>query len=179
MEDNLENSIQSKQVVYIKFVPRMITALLDAYILGLITLYPLRLISNKLFIYFFRDKIIEFNVDINDALAINKLQYSYEFLESIPAHLGIKVLLISFLINLLITACYFVFFWHKFGTTPVRYLFGIKVVNEKTMQNLSIADSIKRMFGLIFVMVGCWSIFFTKKRQALHDKIARSIVIKK
>jgi hypothetical protein len=40
-----------KQVSYVKFVPRLFSTMLDVYLVSLITLYPMKIIASKIFVY--------------------------------------------------------------------------------------------------------------------------------
>ncbi len=179
MVDILEKKLNEKQVVYVKLIPRMFTSMLDIYIFALVSLYPIAFISRKIFLFMFKESILKQNININNKAAIDKLLSSQDFLLSIPSGIMIESLIILGLIQFLIFSCYFIFFWHKFATSPVKFLFGIKVLDSVTMSNLSIKSCIKRIFGLFTSPIGLWSIIVTKKHQALHDKIAGSIVVKK
>ena len=56
-------------------------------------------------------------------------------------------------------------------------LLGIKVV-DLTGKPISFLRATARYFIRAFLRIGVILIFFTKKKQALHDKIARAVVIR-
>jgi hypothetical protein len=176
MTDALKKKLREKQIIYVKFIPRLFTAMLDFYLLALILLYPMAYISKKIYIYMFRESILKNNIDLNNNAAIGKLLSSQDFMISMSMF---KAFIILGLIQFFIISFYFIFFWHKFSTTPIKFIFGMKIVDSVTLSNLSIKSCIKRMFGLLLSPIGIWYIIFTKERQALHDKIAGSIVIKR
>ncbi len=77
-------------------------------------------------------------------------------------------------------AVYVIFFWTRYGSTPGKWVVGCKVVNYN-YDKISIAQSIVRIFGYI---LSCFTFFlgfimaeFTKNKQGLHDKVARTYVI--
>ena len=73
---------------------------------------------------------------------------------------------------------YFVTFWKKFGATPGKMLLRMKIVDADTMESPSLRNLIKRFLGYITAIIGIWSIVFSKRSMAVHDKIANTIVIK-
>lgn len=86
------------------------------------------------------------------------------------------------LINYLIVFIYFVFFNANYqGATPGKKLLGIKIVKEDQTP-LTYTSAIARQFGFLVSSftfgIGFLIAFFDKRKQALHDKIAGTIVIK-
>lgn len=78
----------------------------------------------------------------------------------------------------LIPATYFLLQWLLLSTTIGKMVLGLKIidVNKEKMQPVS---CIARFFGYILLIVGCWFILGSEKKQALHDLIAKTYVIKK
>ena len=73
-------------------------------------------------------------------------------------------------------------FWKKFeGTTPGKKYVGIKIVDAKTLQNISTKQAITRSFGYIVsaipFFVGFLFPLFRADKRALHDMIADTVVI--
>lgn len=73
-------------------------------------------------------------------------------------------------------------FYMKFQTSPGAWILKIKLLNEKTMQSPTLGKFCKRLacfflnaftLGLSYMIIR-----FTKKRQALHDKMTGTIVVK-
>ena len=54
----------------------------------------------------------------------------------------------------------------------------MKIVDADTMERPSLRSLIKRFLGYITAIIGIWSIVFSKRSMAIHDKIANTIVIK-
>jgi uncharacterized RDD family membrane protein YckC len=136
----MQTDLSKKQVSHIKYINRLLTTMLDLYVIIFITM-P---VSRLLYII----------TSFNHAWVLSLVQ--------------------------MIALCfYFIFFWSKFGTTPAKYLFGIKICDAETLEKPSLKACIKRMLALITYPIGIWFIIFSKNHQALHDKIAKTIVIKR
>jgi uncharacterized RDD family membrane protein YckC len=83
-----------------------------------------------------------------------------------------------FVSGILIAIC-----WYYFKTTPGKMLVGIKIVDEKTLSNISPKQSIIRSFGCLLtaasLMIGLVWMLFNTKKQAIHDMMANTVVVKK
>lgn len=99
-------------------------------------------------------------------------QLSLEHLEN----LLLPITLLAYLIN----AGYYIFFHWATGQTPGKMLFKIRVVGTDG-HSLSLMKSFLRWIGYylstIPLMLGFLMIFFTRQKQALHDKVAGTYVI--
>jgi hypothetical protein len=73
---------------------------------------------------------------------------------------------------------YFITFWRKFGATPGKMFLRMKIVDADTLERPSLRNLTKRFLGYITAIIGIWSIVFSKRSMAIHDKIANTIVIK-
>lgn len=91
-----------------------------------------------------------------------------------------KMLMVQ-LVTLFIVGCYAVFFWVKKGATPGKMLFKCKVVDSRTYEKLSLQQAILRFtiipFSILPALIGLFMIDWTKNRQALHDKVANTVVV--
>lgn len=103
------------------------------------------------------------------------------FLESgfIFAIIGVYL---SFLMGLVIGIGYFVFYQFKTGQTIGKKMQGIKVVDIQTGQTptkgkLFLREIIFKMASGLLLGFGFVILFFDPKRQALHDKLAGTIVV--
>jgi uncharacterized RDD family membrane protein YckC len=75
---------------------------------------------------------------------------------------------------------YFVGFWRKFGATPGKMLLRMKIVDAQDYDvRPSTSRLIKRFLGYITAIIGLWSILISKQGQAMHDRIAGTVVIKR
>ncbi|MFN9111385.1 MAG: RDD family protein [Bacteroidota bacterium] len=83
--------------------------------------------------------------------------------------------------NLLLLAVISGLCWRLWGATPGKKLLRMKVVDATTGELLSDMQAILRLIGYvistIFLCVGFFWIEFDKRRQAWHDKLARSVVV--
>ncbi len=64
------------------------------------------------------------------------------------------------------------------SATLGKQLLGLKVVDLEG-QRIGFWRATARYFSRLILRIGALLIFFTKKKQALHDKIARVVVIQK
>lgn len=75
-----------------------------------------------------------------------------------------------------------IWFWRRFLGTPGKMLVGIKIVDAKTGDKMSIAQSIARYFAYLISMIpfglGFFWIAVDKKKQGWHDKLAGTVVIR-
>ena len=76
-----------------------------------------------------------------------------------------------------------VWFWVKKGATPGKMLFGLQVRDAKTGQFISVPRALLRYFSyLISSVILCLGLIwvgFDKKKQGWHDKIAKTVVVKR
>ncbi|OFJ32134.1 RDD family protein [Vibrio cholerae] len=84
--------------------------------------------------------------------------------------------------NLFLSLCITILFWNFKSATPGKMLLKLKVVDEHTLNKLTFKQSIIRYLSyyisLLGFFIGFFWIFFNKKNQGWHDKIAKTIVIK-
>jgi len=86
------------------------------------------------------------------------------------------------LINYVIPAILTIFFWIKFLGTPGKMILNLRVVDEHTGGSLSIGKAIGRYFAYIPsalpIFLGFFWIIFSDKKQAWHDILAGTVVIR-
>lgn len=84
--------------------------------------------------------------------------------------------------NLSLSLCITILFLNFKSATPGKMLLKLKVVDEHTLNKLTFKQSIIRYLSyyisLLGFFIGFFWIFFNKKNQGWHDKIAKTIVIK-
>jgi uncharacterized RDD family membrane protein YckC len=95
---------------------------------------------------------------------------------------GILVqVVITQIIHFCIVVSYYTICISKYGTTPGKKLLHCQIINATTRCKPSIQQAFIRSiimpFSMLFVGIGLIMIEFTKKNQALHDKIAGTLVI--
>ena len=82
----------------------------------------------------------------------------------------------------ILMAAFCVFCWVKFAGTPGKRLLRLKVLDERTGENVTVGQGIIRYIGyfpstLVFFLGFIW-IAFDSKKQGWHDKMARTVVVK-
>jgi uncharacterized RDD family membrane protein YckC len=68
----------------------------------------------------------------------------------------------------------------KFGQTPGKKAYTIKVVDDKTHKNITTLRAIWRFIAFLFTattLLGLFLPFYTKEKKALHDILANTIVL--
>jgi uncharacterized RDD family membrane protein YckC len=79
--------------------------------------------------------------------------------------------------QLIAMTIYFILSWKLWGCTPAKYVMRMRVVDQKTFEKPTIYQLLLRFISYTLCIFGIWFIFFTKQKQALHDKIAGTVVI--
>lgn len=91
---------------------------------------------------------------------------------------GPAEILISYVLPIVFT----IGLWIKFGGTPGKRILGLKIIDEKNHQHLTIGRSLLRYLGYILssitLLIGFIWIAFDKKKKGLHDYMSGSIVVK-
>ncbi|KLT21623.1 putative membrane RDD family protein [Wolbachia endosymbiont of Armadillidium vulgare str. wVulC] len=92
-----------------------------------------------------------------------------------------KLLILNQIIQFIMLFSYVVYMWIRFGATPGKFLLGLRVVNAKTFEKLTLKQATKRFFSFILstapLFLGfIWS-SFDKRCQTWHDKIADTVVV--
>ncbi len=75
---------------------------------------------------------------------------------------------------------YFVYFHANGGQTPGKKALGIKVVEQSGAEanwGQALLRSVGYIFSSMFFMLGFWWSAFDRRSQALHDKIAGTVVL--
>jgi uncharacterized RDD family membrane protein YckC len=155
------------EVRYAGFSIRLIASIIDTFILAL----PIGVV-----IYFLSDgnwfNFSSYQQSLNLALAGNPNALT------LKTDTSMKWELLFELSVLIVT----VLFWEKFkGTTPGKKFVGIKIVDAKTLQDISNIQAITRSIGYIasslIIGIGFLMIAFRKDKRALHDLLADTLVI--
>lgn len=93
------------------------------------------------------------------------------------ASYGITDLLLTYILPFVVI----IMCWRRWQATPGKFLLDCRVVDARTLQPLSLRQAVIRALGYIlsalpFYLGFVWAAF-DKRKQALHDKLAGSIVI--
>jgi len=90
---------------------------------------------------------------------------------------------VDFLLNYTLPFIATILFWQYKSATPGKMALNIKVVDADTGEKLSVGQSIGRYFAYIpaalVFMIGVIWVAFDKRKQGWHDKLARTVVIRK
>lgn len=172
-----------KQIIYSKFISRLFSVTFDLLIISFLTSGIVKSLYNIMFYFTFKEQLdgIE-GIEILNAsyVAVSSKEF-ITFYHASP-HAASKALILymcTLLFMFFVMGIYFVFFWKKFGSTLGSMLMGIKVVDEKTLHNASKCQLIKRYLCYSISFIGIWWMFFNKKKMALHDKLSKTLVIKR
>lgn len=113
------------------------------------------------------------------ALPLMFLAYGSLVWESEDIFLGAA----DFLINVTFPLFATVLFWVYKSATPGKIALKLKIVNAGDGGKLSVGQSLGRYFAYIPAMlvlfIGIFWVAFDKKKQGWHDKLAKTVVIKK
>lgn len=170
-----------KQIIYPDFISRLFAVTLDISIISLLIIPVMNYVKDGIFLYVFRDFFSTQSIEMSGSDAIIWATRSPEFSEYISSSSSsiITFFGILFFINIFSMGVYFIVFWYKFGTSPGKILMRMKIVDADDLtKKPSLLNCFKRFFSYFLSPVGMWSIIFTKKGIALHDKIANTVVIK-
>lgn len=91
--------------------------------------------------------------------------------------------LIQFLLQIMISIYYYGIYQHNTGQTIGKKAMGIKVVDMVTGQTPSVGkfllrDMVGKILSSLILMIGYLMPLWDEKKQALHDKIAGTVVIR-
>lgn len=89
----------------------------------------------------------------------------------------------DFLINYTLPFVATILFWLYKSATPGKMALKIKIVNASDGSKLSVGQAIGRYFAYIpatlLFGIGIFWVAFDKRKQGWHDKLAKTVVIKK
>ena len=82
----------------------------------------------------------------------------------------------------ILMAAFCVFCWVKFAGTPGKRLLRLKVLDERTGENVTVGQGIIRYIGyfpaILVLFVGLIWVAFDPKKQGWHDKMAKTVVVR-
>ena len=81
-------------------------------------------------------------------------------------------------VHITFMAICFIGCWYRFGCTPIKYLMGMRIVDQDTLTKPKLSNLIWRFVGYGLFIIGIWWVIFTKRNQALHDKLGHTVVVK-
>lgn len=94
---------------------------------------------------------------------------------------SIGLMLVNTIVQLLIMGALMISCQYGFGTTPGRYIVGLKLADAKTGKDPTLWQLIRRFLGYFVslppLMLGYIWCSWDKKRQTWHDKIGGTVVL--
>lgn len=94
--------------------------------------------------------------------------------------LAMHILMVTF--NLILAFVYYVIYQHKSGQTFGKQFMGIKVITidgqTPTIRTFFLREYVGKLLSTITLGIGYFMVVFDTKKQALHDKLAGTFVIK-
>lgn len=167
-----------KQITYPKFIPRIFAMVIDLTILSIVLTPLMNIIAQNIMVFYFQDFFQANGVDTSSLESLSLATTTPEFAQYLTASKFLSYSGTLFVINTTFMGIYFVFFWRKLGATPGKIIMRMRIVNAEDYSAPTTFQLIKRFFGYITALIGMWTILFSKKGLALHDKIAGTVVIK-
>ena len=90
---------------------------------------------------------------------------------------------LSGILGMLVAWIYFIFMTYEYQTTLGKKAVGIIVVSDNatnlTLGQIILRETVGKLISTIILMIGYLMVGFTQKKQALHDKIAKTVVVYK
>lgn len=181
----------SGQNKYPGFHARMIAAMIDLNIIALLFI-PLFISIGSLFFFdsspsdAVKEAILElltYNQENNSKMdLITFIRNTPKFKEYFITDYGFIKIAFYEIIQLLALPAIILAFWIKKQATPGKMLLSIKIVDATTLDKPSNRQLIIRMLSYIIsvlpLFLGVIWLVFDSKKQAWHDKIANTLVIK-
>lgn len=89
----------------------------------------------------------------------------------------------DFLVSYVLPALLVMVFWTLWRGTPGKLLLGLRVVDARTGEKLDLLQAVIRYLGYFLsalpLCLGFLWIAFDSRKQGFHDKLARTVVVKK
>lgn len=171
------------QVIYAKFIPRLFATTIDLFILSVISTPITTIISKFVYSSIFKNFFVQQQINLSNTDAIFRALYTQSFFEYITNHNQVSTYILCItlltLLNILLMMLFFVGFWIYTSSSPGKMFMQLKIVDAETLAKPSNGQLFKRFFSYLTAIFGIWSILFTERKQALHDKIAKTVVIKR
>lgn len=178
-----------KQIVYASFMTRVLASLVDT-ILSFFVLYPT---FAPVMRYFYAGQKPDdiFAPIVKDAAMHNRTPIeSMQFFLTDPRFQSLLIdggllykLAVLYVIQIIFIGALLLLFWHLKGATPGKMLLNIKIVDQHTFEYPTSQQCIIRFLGYFVsffgVLLGFFWIAIDPKKQGWHDKMAKTVVIKK
>ncbi|PLR97477.1 RDD family protein [Bacillus sp. T33-2] len=171
MEANLQKQPSHEEREYAGFWIRFAASLIDSIVLGI----PLSIVSMIIFVMIFGASG-GLEAFLADPAAIEEGMSEEQIIAMLGAYL------LTLLMNIIVSVTYFAgLHASKWQATVGKKLLGLKVT-DLDGNRVSFLRALGRYLSMIFLswifMIGYIMAAFTKKKQALHDLIASTVVVK-
>jgi hypothetical protein len=167
-----------KQITYAGFVPRIIATTVDLIVIFFVITPITSVINHWSFIFTFKDFAIKHGLNMNDNNAIASAFKSSSMQEYLTLSKIITYTGPIMAAQILLLGLYFILFLYKKSWTPGKFIMRIRVRNAEDFGDITLSQSVRRFVFSCFGAIGILLIPFTQKHQALHDKLAKTVVIK-
>ncbi|AFB21139.1 RDD family protein [Rickettsia canadensis] len=169
-----------KQIIYPDFIARIFSTALDLSLFAFIAIPISQFCAFNLLWLFFNDYFFSTNISVypNEIFSSIMSQEFYEYLKAGNFNKYILFNISIFATNILVIGSYFITLWYYTGATLSKILLRMKIVDAVTLNRPTLKQLIKRFLGYMTFPIGIFFILFSSKKQALHDKIAGTVVIK-
>jgi len=164
-----QETVKDNKIKYAGFGMRMLASTIDC-VLSTMLLMPFYSIFER----------------IHGSNAVQNMLASGVSIQNIPRDQLVECLIrqaASLSLQMLIVAIAVLIFWFYKSSTPGKMLLRMKIVDAKTGGIPSKKQFLKRFFGYILsvlpIGIGFMWIYYDKKHQGLHDKLAGTLVIYK
>lgn len=78
--------------------------------------------------------------------------------------------------QMIVPLLYFFLNWLILSSSIGKVIFGLKMINEEG-NRINIKEIGLRLLMYLFMIIGVWFLFGSKKRQTLHDIVAKTFVV--
>ncbi len=159
-------------VRYISNIPRSLSIMLDLVFL-IMLLQGITYVMSWVIGAFYSTPLV----------ALEKLSLGLEY--SKAEHQQINnyylILITTQIIQLMCIYFYIVLLWTKIGTTPGKFLFGVRILDADTFEKITFKQANIRFFSIILSLIPLglgiiWAIF-DKRSQTWHDKLANTVLV--
>lgn len=168
----------TKQILYSGFISRIFATNIDLLIIAAVLLPIMQLSRYKLSLVFFGKQLTQAGIDITNTEMVYIALNDPEFIQTLELYSALSLFASITIAQLVFIAVWLIFFWCKFGTSPGKFIMRLRVLDEETMEPLSLGQAITRVLGYVTAPVAVFYVFFTDKKQTLYDRWAKSVVIK-
>jgi len=142
-------------------------------------------IMKQSFLKIIKKRIPEEEYESAKEMSVEELYYTYEK-EFIAAGYKHRFIYVDDMFQVIkeyfISLLYFVFFFRFGGRTPGKRIFRLKAVDLEGKNRLGWYQCFERAHGYVcsglFASLGFWQVLWNKEGLTMHDKIARTTVIK-